>query len=83
MSVLVWLAGSRTGRWFASVALAFGAITFMLLKAFLAGEARIKAQQTQASLENTRTRIKKDDEISKLSADERRKRLAGWLSNDG
>lgn len=82
MSALAWLLGSPAGRTTILVLLAVLGAVLAVLRAFQKGEAAERARQAQASLDNLRNRIKTDDDIARLPADERRRRLAEWVSDD-
>ena len=75
MSVLAWLAGSRTGRAIALALTTLGIIAFALLRAFSAGQTSARAQTNQDALKAVRQRIKIDEDIRSLGAGERRERL--------
>ncbi len=77
--LLAWLTGSKLGRYAAVALTAVAAISLALLKAFLAGRAKEKAKQTQASLENLRSRMKTDDEIRTMPRADRAKQLDRWM----
>jgi hypothetical protein len=81
MGIVAWLLGSQLGR---KVAI-YGAIALAIMAAiwrvFTAGRAKEKAKQTEAALKNLRTRMQTDDEISSLSAADRRERLSKWVSD--
>lgn len=62
----------------ASIAAVFG----IVLKSRAAGRAQERARHERESLEAFRDRSKIDDEIQNTPADERRKRLAGWVPDD-
>lgn len=74
--LLSLITGSRFGRWCASLALVIGILAVVALRLIAFGQARERARHTQASLDNLRTRIRTDDDLSRVSADERRRRLA-------
>lgn len=70
------LTGSRLGRWLAAVALILSVLAVAAWRLILIGQARERARHTQASLDNLRNRVRTDDELSRLPADERRRRLS-------
>lgn len=77
-AVLSWLMGSALGRKVAlGLVLVLGAL-FVVWRIYSAGRAAEKARQAEASLQNIRNRMRIDDDIDKLSRDERRKRLEEW-----
>lgn len=80
MGRLMWLlslvTGSRIGRWLASLGLVLSVLAVVAWRLVAFGQARERARHTQASLDNLRTRVRTDEELSRLSADERRRRLA-------
>lgn len=83
LSVLSWLVGSRAGRTTAIIALALLAAGAALLQAFARGKAAEKAKSQAAALRTLQSRIKTDDEISRLPPDAVRERLRGWMRDDG
>ena len=76
MWLLSLITGSRLGRWLAAAALVVSVLAIAAWRLVLIGQARERARHTQASLDNLRTRVRTDEELSRLSADERRRRLA-------
>lgn len=83
MGILAWLLGSSLGRKVALTGMAIMGVLFVVWRIYAAGKAAERARQAQASLENMRKRIQTDDEITKLSPDERRRRLAEWVRDGG
>lgn len=81
MGALAWLLGSALGRKVAAIGLFALALGFAILRIYMAGAASERAKQTQASLQNLRTRVKVDDEIARMSPADRRKRLLEWVSD--
>lgn len=78
-AILAWLTGSKIGR-YAAAALAFmAALSVVILKAFLAGQAKERAKQTKASLDALRTRVTTDDEISRLPRADRKRAISEWM----
>ncbi|MCA1831237.1 MAG: hypothetical protein LC750_00555 [Actinobacteria bacterium] len=80
-TVLPFLLGSPLGRKVAVGLMIAVGMLLVLWRVYAAGKSAEKAKQAAASLRNIRTRMKVDDEISQLSADDRRKRLAEWVSD--
>jgi hypothetical protein len=76
MWVLSWLIGSKIGRYVAMGLVVAGILTMVAYSLFRRGVDQERAKQIAASLENLRSRIATDDEISRLSAAERRRRLS-------
>lgn len=79
IAALGWLTGSALGRKVAFYGLIAVAVGFFLWRVFAAGKAAERAKQLEASLRNLRTRVKVNDEITSLSAPERRERLREWV----
>lgn len=81
IGIATWLLGSQIGR----QVLIWGTIALTVMtvvwRIYAAGQAKERARQLEASLRNLRTRVKVDDEITKLPADERRKKLESWASD--
>jgi hypothetical protein len=77
---MTWLisliTGSRLGRWAAAGLLVAAALAVAVFRLIAIGAQRERARQTQASLDNLRNRVRTDDDLARLSADERRRRLA-------
>lgn len=61
----------------AAIAILAGALV-LLSRAFVAGAAKEAAKQKEQSLKNLRERLKTDDEVRGLPADERKRRLQEW-----
>ncbi|GGE36437.1 hypothetical protein GCM10007276_12430 [Agaricicola taiwanensis] len=80
-AIIAWLTGSTVGRYVASGLLIAAVVAVAVWRIFAAGKNAEAAKQIQQSLENLRTRVKTDDEISRLSPDQRRERLRGWVSD--
>jgi hypothetical protein len=83
IKALAWLAGSKAGRTAAAIFLALAGFAFAILRAFTAGKAAEKAKAQAATMKTLQSRLKTDDEIARLTPDQRRERLRGWVSNDG
>lgn len=82
MWVVTWFFGTRLGRWFAlagAVALALG---IALLRARSSGRAAAEREQERQALDSLRSREATRDEIARLPAAERRKRLSEWVLDD-
>lgn len=75
MWVLSWLIGSKIGRYVAMGLVVAGILAVVAYSLIRRGVDQERARQIAASLENLRSRIATDDEISRLSAAERRRRL--------
>lgn len=69
---------TKAGRTVLIVLLVIAAVLIILAKVFAAGRAKEIARQKEQSLENLRSRVKTDDEIRGLPADERKRRLQQW-----
>ena len=82
LSLLGWLTGSKIGRYVALGAIAAAALGFLYLRIKASGAEAERLKMLQQSLENLRTRIKVDDEITQLSPDARRERLGRWVRDD-
>lgn len=75
-AIASWLLGSRTGRWIALALLLAAAAAAAAWMLVAHGEARQRARQLAQSLNALRERISTDDDLARLSPDERRRRLA-------
>lgn len=77
---MIWLAtvltGSRFGRYAAMAAIVAAILGVVAIAIFRRGVERERLRQVSQSLENLRSRIASDDEISTLTPDERRRRLS-------
>jgi hypothetical protein len=78
LSVVGFLLGSKVGRYLAAGLLIAAVIGIALWRARLSGAEAERAKMLQKTLENIRTRIKVDDEVAKLPADQRLERLNRW-----
>lgn len=79
-----WLISSRAGRWLALALLALAVLGLAAWTLVQAGARRERARQLGHALETLRTRIRTDDDLARLSPDERRRRLArDWGLPDG
>lgn len=81
-TVLPFLMGSPVGRKLALALIVAVGVLLVVWRIYAAGKSAERARQAAASLKNLRTRIKVDDDISRLSLSDRRKRLAEWVSDD-
>jgi hypothetical protein len=82
LKALGWLTGSKLGR-YAAIALIVGAaIAYALYSARRSGIKAEQAKQLAKSLNNLRTRIKTDEDISRLEPDARRQRLREWARGE-
>lgn len=75
LSVLSWLIGSKVGRYVALFFLAAATVAVIVARIYAAGKHDEQLQQTQASLDAVRQKVKSDEAIRRLPASERRKRL--------
>lgn len=82
-ALLGWFLGTKVGRWLATAAGIAVAAGLLFWRVFTAGRSAEAAKQNKASLENLRKRSMTDDEIARMSDDQRRKRLADWVQPDG
>lgn len=82
MTVVAWLVGSKLGRYVALGLLFAAALGVLVWRIYAAGAAKERARQAEAALNALRTRIKVDDDISKLSDAQRRERLNRWVRDD-
>ena len=80
-AILGWLLGSELGRKIAIGGVIALAVAVFIWRIYAAGEARERARQAEAALQNLRKRIKTDDEITRMSPADRRKRLSEWVSD--
>ncbi len=69
---------TKAGRTVLIVLLVIAAVLIILAKVFAAGRAKEIAKQKEQSLKNLRERLKTDDEVRGLPADERKRRLQEW-----
>ncbi len=74
--VLAWLAGSKVGRWIATVLLILTVLSVFALRIYTKGKQAERFKQTEESLKRLRERMKSDADISRVPAGERRKRLS-------
>lgn len=79
-----WLLGSKVGRWAALALLCLGLAGVAVWWLVSLGAQRERARAAARSLNHLRTRIRIDDEISRMSPAERRRKLArDWGVPDG
>ncbi|MCV6546699.1 MAG: hypothetical protein OIF56_05365 [Cohaesibacter sp.] len=81
MSILAFFTGSKAGRWLALALLIMASLSLFAVRMFSRGRQAEQAKQTQQALTRLRTRIETDEAISRLPADERRKRLSDDWAN--
>jgi len=77
---IAWLIGTKLGRLVAEITLIAAVVGIVLLRARQSGVEAERLKQLQKALEALRTRMKVDEEITTLPADERLRRLNKWLS---
>jgi len=77
---IAWLIGTKLGRLVAEITLITAVVGIVLLRARQSGVEAERLKQLQKALEALRTRMKVDEEITQLPADERLRRLNKWLS---
>lgn len=75
LSALAWLVGSKVGRFVALFFLAASVVGVVILRVYAAGKRDEQLKQTQASLNAVREKVKSDEAIRRLPANERRRRL--------
>lgn len=74
--VLAWLAGSKVGRWIATVLLILTVLSVFALRIYTKGKQAERFKQTEEALKRLRERMKSDADISRVPAGDRRKRLS-------
>lgn len=77
-TVAASLITTKAGRAILLALLIVVGVLFVLMRVFAAGRAKEIAKQKEQSLENLRNRVKIDDEVRSLPADERKRRLREW-----
>ncbi len=77
--VLSWLIGNPVGRVVAIVGIAIMTAWIAYQIGRRDGVARVKAQQTARNLDVLREKVAVDDEIRRMSPDERREELRKWI----
>ena len=82
IGLVATLLGSRTGRTAAIILLALASAGLLLWRVFAAGKASATADQARATLDFVRKKVKSDESIARLSAVERRRRLAKWVRDN-
>jgi cation transport regulator ChaC len=75
IELIAWLIGSKVGRYIALGLLAAATVAVIIARVYSAGKNEEKMKQTQASLNAVRQRVKSDEAVSRLSRDERTRRL--------
>lgn len=70
---------TRVGRWIAGAGVALAAVLTALGAARRSGRQAERQRQTEAALENLRSREKSDDEVARRGADDRRRDLGRWV----
>jgi hypothetical protein len=75
IELVAWLIGSKVGRYIALGLLAAATVAVIIARVYSAGKNEEKMKQTQASLNAVRQRVKSDEAVSRLSRDERTRRL--------
>jgi len=73
-----WLSGSTVGRYVLAGLVTTAIVLFALARAFTAGKTAERNRQAAKSLKTLRSRMRSDDEISRLSPAARRDRLREW-----
>lgn len=81
-AVVGTLLASKTGRIILAIGFAIVFVGFALLVAFAKGRAREAARQKLASLRNIQIRVQNDTHLRSLPADERRRRLDRWVTDE-
>lgn len=71
MSILTWLVGSKLGRYTAMILMALAGISVILLKTFAAGARKEKLKQIQGQLKNLQAGVKNNENINRMSNDDR------------
>jgi hypothetical protein len=74
--LVAWLAGSKIGRWVASVFLILSALSVIALRIYSKGKQAERFKQTEEALKRVRERMKSDADIGRMPSGERRKRLS-------
>lgn len=81
--VLAWLLGSQIGRWGAFALLVVMLAGMALYAASRAGQRKALAKVAAARIKSLQLALRANNEITNMSRDERRKYVAGWLSDSG
>ena len=80
MAMGAWLIGSRIGQTIFSGFLGAMVIGLIVWSIFRKGAESERLRQAAKNLEHMKARMKTDDEISRLPAADRRKRLREWAN---
>ena len=80
-AVLSWLAGSKIGRWGAVALLAVIVALIAMKAASLAGQRKAMAKNAAARIKSLQIALRANNDITNMSAAERRAYVARWLSN--
>lgn len=78
---LTWLLGSKVGRMAAGAVLIVSVIIGSLKAASRSGERKKAAKASAARIKSLQTALRANNEITNMSADERRAYVARWLSD--
>lgn len=81
--VLAWLLGSQIGRWSTIALLVVMLAGMALYAASRAGQRKALAKVAVARIKSLQLALRANNEITNMSRDERRKYVAGWLSDSG
>ena len=79
MTAFAWLTGSEWGRRIALGALALAALATALLSARSAGYDSRRAEEREETVEKLRTRIRTDEDISRMDRRARADALRRWV----
>src|SRR5690606_11449070 len=80
--IIVTVLTSKIGRYAILIGLSTLIVGAVILRIYNAGRKAEQMRQVQQSLENMRTRIAIDDEVSSLDTAGRRERLNRWVRGD-
>ena len=80
--IITWLVTSRAGRAIGAISAAALTLILVVLRAFSAGKRAARAAQTQKTLQDVLTRNQINDDVEKMSFNERRSALRGWVRGD-
>lgn len=83
IKIIAWLVGSKIGRWSVFALLAAVLVWLALTSASRAGTRAEQAKQAAARIKSLQTALRANNEITNMSADERRTYVARWLSDTG
>ena len=73
--LLSWLVGSSTGRAVALIGMAVAALGLGIAWAFYRGKETARLEAVTRSLETIRKRVATDEDLARLTPDQRRQRL--------